>query len=187
MSEKSLFAEPAKWVDRYGDMIYRYLLVRVNDKVVAEDIVQETFYSALKGLEGFKGESSEKSWLFAIARNKMIDYFRKTSREAIEYSLNMKSDDAEWFDEKGQWIQERMPVDWRSSQNEMERKEIQSVIFRCRKHLKKLQDQVFSMKYLDEMTADQICKVLGITASNYWVLIHRARLQMRECVEKSLI
>jgi RNA polymerase sigma-70 factor (ECF subfamily) len=177
--------DPATWVNRYGDLLFRYLMARMNDRVAVEDIVQDTFLSALKGLKGFKGESSEKSWLFAIARNKMIDHFRKSSRELIEFSDHAYAGDADWFDKDGQWVQERIPLDWKSGPDEIERKEIQAIILRCKEHLKKVQDQVFTLKYMEGMTADAICKVLGITSSNYWVLIHRARLQMRECVEKS--
>jgi len=78
--KKEVKANPEQWLQQYGDLLYQYCLPRVNDSAAAEDLVQDTFLSALKGLEGYKGEASEKNWLFTILKNKIIDY-RLVSRE----------------------------------------------------------------------------------------------------------
>jgi len=185
MGKKAIKADPQKWVENYGDMLYQYALPRVNDSVIAEDLVQETFLSALKGLEGYKGEASEKNWLFSILKNKIIDYYRKKATEqAITSMPDLKVVEDDWFNEDGRWAENKMPKDWNVSDNPAERKEIQKIINWCKDHLKNLQQHVFTLKYMEDLDSDEICKVLNISSSNYWVLIHRARLQMRDCVEK---
>lgn len=174
-------ANPQTWIEKFGDLLYQYALPRVNNQALAEDLVQETFLSALKGLDTYKGEASEKNWLFAILKNKIIDHYRKKSREAAIVSmpeLGLAEDD--WFDETGEWRLHKMPGEWPPT----DRQEIRRIIDWCKDHLKNLQQHVFVLKYLEDLESEEICKVLNISTSNYWVLIHRARLQMRECVEK---
>lgn len=181
MSLNPAEANPHTWIESYGDLLYQYALPRVNDPGLAEDLVQETFLSGLKGLQSYKGEASEKNWLFAILKNKIIDHFRKKSREASVVTMpDLSSVNEEWFDEKGGWIPQKTPREWPL----LEQKEIRRIINWCKDHLKNLQQHVFVLKYLEDLDSDEICKVLNISSSNYWVLIHRARLQMRECVEK---
>ncbi len=178
-------AEPHKWLESYGDMMFQYALPRINDSAIAEDIIQDTFLSALKGLSGFKGQASEKNWLFAILKNKIIDHYRKkTTEQAIISMPDLKTVDCEWFNDEGAWVSNKIPGDWNASDNQAERKEIQKIISWCKDHLKEMQRAVFTLKYLEDLNSDEICKVLNISSSNYWVLIHRAKLQMRDCVEK---
>ncbi|HEX9512549.1 MAG TPA: sigma-70 family RNA polymerase sigma factor [Puia sp.] len=185
IEKQTIKANPQKWLELYGDMLYQYALPRVNDKVIAEDLVQDTFLAALKGLDGYKGEASEKNWLFTILKNKIIDHYRKkaTGLSVVEMP-DLQVFENVWFDEEGNWVENRKPKDWYASDNPTERKEIQKIINWCKDHLKALQQQVFTLKYMEDLDSDEICKVLNISSSNYWVLIHRARLQMRDCVEK---
>lgn len=188
MEKQAIKANPQKWLELYGDLLYKYSLPRVNDSVIAEDLVQETFLSALKGLEGYKGEASEKNWLFTILKNKIIDYYRKKATEqAVMTMPDLHVVDGEWFNEEGSWAENRMPKDWHAADNPVERKEIQKIITWCKDHLKELQQTVFTLKYMEDLDSVEICKVLNISSSNYWVLIHRARLKMRDCVEKYLL
>ncbi len=184
MEKQAVKADPKKWVDLYGMLLYQYALPRVNDIIVAEDIVQETFLSALKALDGYRGEASEKNWLFTILKNKIIDHYRKRATEQSVMSMpDLQAVENDMFDEHGSWIENRMPKDWHAADNPLERKEIQKIINWCKDHLKALQQNVFTLKYMEDMDSTEICKVLNISSSNYWVLIHRARLQMRDCVE----
>lgn len=187
-SENKCLANPEKWVELYSALLFKHALPRVEDRFVAEDLVQETFLAGLKGIEGFKGESSEKNWLFSILKNKIVDYYRKKSRQQDIISMpDLHLMDNEWFNEDGSWDDEKIPHDWDSANNPTERKEIQKVIYWCKDHLKALQQSVFTLKYLEDISSDEICKVLNITPTNYWILIHRARLKMRDCVEKMLL
>lgn len=175
-------------MELYGTLLYKHALPRVEDSFVAEDLVQETFLAALNGLDGFRGESSEKNWLFSILKNKIVDYYRKRSRQQMVLSMpDLRLMDDQWFDSDGVWAEERIPHDWESADTPVERKEIQKVILWCKDHLKSLQQAVFTLKYLEDIPSDEICKVLNISSTNYWILIHRARLKMRDCVEKMLL
>jgi len=185
MEKQAIKANPEKWFELYGTLLYQYALPRVKDSEIAEDLVQDTFLSALKGLNGFKGEASEKSWLFTILKNKIIDFYRKKAKEQSVISMpDLRSSENDWFDKEGNWAENRMPKDWDASDNLTERRELQKIINWCKDHLKTLQQSVFTLKYMEDLESAEICKVLNISSSNYWVLLHRIRLQMRDCVEK---
>ena len=178
---------PDKWVSNYADMLYAYTLPRVNDAAIAEDIVQETFLSAWRARDSYKGEASEKSWLFTICKNKIIDHYRKKAKDIIQPLQNHHATD-DFFDEAEHWTKEDKPIDWGIDQQQsIENKEFYKILDACRKKLQQVQQAVFSMKYMEDLDATEICKALGITSSNYWVLIHRAKLQLRACLEKNWI
>lgn len=182
--DNDLNTAPDTWVDRYGDSLYRYALTRVADAIACEDLVQETFLSALKGYKDFKGAATEKTWLFAILKNKIIDYYRRQAVSRIELTEPDNSDE-EWFDENGNWRPAKRPVEWHSGESIVERKEFNRIIQLCKERLKGVHQQVFTLKYLEDTDGDEICKVLDLVPSNYWVMLHRIRLQMRACVEKN--
>ena len=174
-----------KWVSDYGDMLYRYALPRVNDRETAKDLVQETFLAAWRNYDNFKGEISEKNWLFAILKNKIIDHFRKASTRLTDSLPGIADEDA-YFDDAQHWTRVAAPQDWNfDTDAPIERKEFYKVLQMCKGKLKEIQNIVFTMKYLEGWESEDICKELNITASNYWVLIHRAKLQLRDCLEKN--
>lgn len=171
-----------KWVNEYADSLYRFAAARISDTDAAKDLVQDTFLSAWKSRDNFKGGISEKNWLFTILKNKIIDHYRKSSRQLIE-SLDGTS--ADFFEEDGHWTQNFLPTDWQdAADKKIVQKDFQQILSHCREKLKDLQNTVFTMKYLDDMDSEDICKLLNLTTSNYWVLIHRARVQLRACLEK---
>ncbi|MES2006179.1 MAG: sigma-70 family RNA polymerase sigma factor [Bacteroidota bacterium] len=178
---------PDKWISEYADALYSYTLPRVNDTALAEDIVQETFLSAWKARDSFKGEASEKSWLFTICKNKIIDHYRKKARDIVQPISDNAATDV-FFDDAEHWTQQDKPLDWGLEQEQaIDKKEFYKVLEGCKKKLQEVQRAVFSMKYLEDLDSAQICKALGLTSSNYWVLIHRAKLQLRACLEKNWI
>ena len=175
---------PAQWVKLYGNVLYRYTIARVDDSEEAADLVQETMLAALKGAVAYKGEASEKNWLFSILKNKIVDHYRnKASRRTFQELPELDEDESHWFDTEGRWQANGIPLEWCYSQTPAERKELQRIIEQCKEDLKEVQRQVFVLKYMEDRESDFICKVLNISASNYWVLLHRCRLQMRTCVE----
>lgn len=178
---------PDQWINNYSDALYGYTLPRVNDAALAEDIVQETFLSAWKARDSFKGEASEKSWLYTICKNKIIDYYRKKAKDIIQPMAERDHTDA-YFDETEHWTGKAQPGNWGIDyQQSVDKKEFYTVLDTCKKKLQQLQQAVFVMKYMEGLDSAAICKALGITASNYWVLIHRAKLQLRTCLEKNWI
>lgn len=166
-------------------MLYRYALPRVNDEDTAKDLVQETFLAAWRNYENFKGEISEKNWLYTILKNKIIDHFRKASTRLTDRLPGLANEEP-YFDENLHWTQAASPNDWGDSADEaVNRKEFYDILKNCKSKLKKIQDMVFTLKYQEDMDSEEICKALNITSSNYWVLIHRAKLQLRVCIEKN--
>ncbi len=178
---------PDKWVELYADALYSYTLPRVNDAALAEDLVQETFLSAWKARDGFKGDASEKSWLFTIIKNKIIDHYRKKAKDIVQPISDKDSSDV-FFDEAEHWTKEDKPAEWGIDFSDaLDNKDFYRVLETCKKKLQQIQQSVFVMKYMEDLDSAEICKALGITASNYWVLIHRAKLQLRTCLEKNWI
>lgn len=174
--------QPEKWVETYGDLLYAFTKARVSSAEIAEDIVQDTFLSAWKAREGYRGDASEKSWLYTICRNKITDHYRKAAAKLEEQGI---SDYSDFFDEKGHWIKEGAAAQWSAASSRVETKEFYSVLNDCKDNLKELQKAVFVLKHFDDMKTEDICKVLNITSSNYWVLMHRAKLQLRDCLDKN--
>lgn len=184
MERKTGELNPSCWVKEYGNTMYQYSMARVNDEEDASDLVQETLLAALKSAPAYKGEASEKNWLFSILKNKIVDYYRSKAKKRVVQELpELTGNEEEWFDESGSWRLQHLPQEWHFSQTTTERKELQRIIDQCKEDLKEVQRQVFVLKYMEDRDADFICKVLQISSSNYWVLLHRCRLQMRHCVE----
>lgn len=167
------------WIRDYSDVFYDYLCKRVNDNNTAKDILQETFISAWKNSTNFQNNSAEKTWLFSILKNKLIDHFRQHAK--LQQVVNAD----QYFDEVDHWTERAAPRDWQSADNFIDKKEFYAVLQKCNSKLTPLQQQTFSMKYMDDLDTDFICKVLKITASNYWVLIHRSKLQLQSCLTKN--
>jgi RNA polymerase sigma-70 factor (TIGR02943 family) len=182
--QSSVQLEPKEWVSLYADELYGYALVRVNDVSQAEDLVQETFLSALRGSHTFRGEASERSWLFSILKNKIVDYYR-SKRQAADDSIELADTDGAFFRPSGAWKRTSLPKEWDArAEQPLETKEFYLIIEQCRDRLQQLQQMVFACKYLDDLDSSEICRLLNITQSNYWVLLHRVRLHMRECIER---
>ncbi len=188
---------PESWVENYGDSLYRYTLVRVNKPEEAEDLVQETFFAALKNKNSFRGDSSEKTWLFNILKNKIIDHYRKNKNKpltASELSAS-ETEEGDGFMERlfknqgfmeGHWNADNRPGKWGQNLNDaLENNEFLTILKACIKHLPQMASAVFRMKYFMEEDSRFICKELDITPSNLWVLAHRSKLQIRECLEKN--
>ncbi|MBX2844665.1 MAG: sigma-70 family RNA polymerase sigma factor [Saprospiraceae bacterium] len=177
---------PENWVANYADNLFKYAVSRVSNEELARDIVQDTFVSALKAASKFQGRSTEKTWLFSILRNKIIDTYRakaKYREVSIDTSENSEAEDV-FFNTSGSWKRDKYPQDWTVNlDSDIEEKEFFQTLRGCLAKLSEKQRLVFSMKYLEGMDSEDICKEMGITPSNYWVLIHRAKLALRDCLE----
>src|SRR5215510_12490677 len=97
--------DPTIWLERHGDYLYRYAMLRLRDSSAAEDVVQETLLAALKSAARFAGASSERTWLVGILKHKISDWFRR-QRETTD-SINS---DEEFFDKDGFWKSEKRPI-----------------------------------------------------------------------------
>ncbi len=184
--------KPEMWVDEYGDILFSYAIIRVNNQVLTEDLVQETFLSALKGINNFQGKSSLKTWLISILKRKIIDHYRKKSTSNEQFSEELTNDSSfentpfiEKGKNKGAWKEGRIPKDWSHVENKIESEEFQKALMECLSALPDKLSDCFTMKIMEEQENEEICKHLKITTSNLWVMLHRARLQLRECMEKN--
>lgn len=173
---------PSDWVDKYGDYLYNYTISRMQSPEIAEDLVQDTFLSALKATKSFKGKSSERTWLTAILKRKIIDHYRENSKKIEDKIL----DDNKPFKKsgffEGHWLKEKAPISWDSEEN-IENKELIQILKYCLSILPVKWAACFNLKNMEEISNEEICKELGISVSNLWVMLHRARLQLRECLE----
>ncbi len=178
---------PERWVDAHGDYLYRYALSRVRDTQSAEDCVQETLLSALKSRENFSGESSERTWLTGILKHKIIDHFRKTSRERAVSDMETEEDFTEdFFDKKGMWKMDAAPSDWTMDPDAaLSQKEFLKTLEGCLKKLPARLARLFTLVEMDGLSSDESCKVLNVTATNVWVMLYRARMGLRKCLEKN--
>lgn len=185
-SEGSAYAtDPENWLKEYGDYLFRYALVRLRIREIAEDLVQETFLAALRGKEKFKGEAAEKTWLVGILKHKIIDYFRKSNREFPISDLLSPEDPAEdFFDVKGKW--KILPQTWADDpEDHLEKKEFWGKFAGCMSQLPSPLAQVFALREFEGLGSEQICNLLKISATNLGVILYRARMQLVRCLETS--
>jgi RNA polymerase sigma-70 factor (TIGR02943 family) len=172
---------PERWVDDHSDCLYRYAVLRVRRPEVAEDLVQEVFCAAVRTQSSFQRKSSERSWLCGILKNKICDYFRKLGRETCFTDLEFLEDEmSHKFIDQG-WNHELGPAEWKSeAEVVMDRAEFWKTFRDC---LSKLPARVGDVFMLREMETAQICEALRISQNNLWVMLHRARMALRECLE----
>jgi RNA polymerase sigma-70 factor (ECF subfamily) len=180
---KSQTYDPEAWVDQYGDYLYRYAISRIHEPATAEDLVQETLLAALQGKEDFKGRSSLKTWLTGILKYKIIDHIRKKSREQPTDSIELAADDMhEHFDDKGRW--KVGPARWTVNPKELlEQKEFWKVVYECLSRLSERLAKVFALRELDGLSSQEVREVLNVSAANSYVMLYRARMHMRDCLE----
>jgi RNA polymerase sigma-70 factor (ECF subfamily) len=174
---------PDKWVDNYADYLYNYTVVRVNDHIVAQEIVSETFLAALRAQKNFKGEASERTWLISILKRKIIDHYRHINSKKGQAEVSISYRDPEL---EGDWLEENAsdPFD-RTAEDVLENEELRLAILECMGQLTKKQAEIFKLKTIDGFDTETICKEYNITPSNLWVIIHRARKIMMDCLDKN--
>ena len=172
---------PEKWVDRYGDYLFNFTISRVNDPIMAQDLVSETFLAGLKSAHRFKGNSTERTWLISILKRKIIDYYRKinSNKGKSEVRMSYLSNS----DQEGDWMEEQA-ADLRNPNVEdmIEQRELGDALEECIACLPERYATIFVQKTIDNLETETICKEHNITASNLWVIIHRARVQLMECL-----
>jgi len=182
MSGKQFLLNPNEWIDKYVDYLFNYAIVRVNDYDLAKDLVQETFFAGLKSAKNFEGKASERTWLVSILKRKVVDHYRKIN--SIKGQAEVKMNFYEDGENEGYWIEECVPQSWdNETEKAIENEELKNQLEHCINQLPEKYAMVFRMKTIQEFDTDDICKELDITASNLWVMIHRARTQLRKCME----
>ena len=178
-------SDPGTWVDRHGDVLVRFAMLRLGgDPHLSEDLVQETFLAALKARDTFKGASSERTWLVGILKHKIADYYRKKNREIPmgEGEFSQTGGESTFFNQDGLW--KDGPEEWGGDPADLFRKkEFLAQVTKCVSGLTPRLAHAFTLRDIDGMESREICKVLGVSETNLWVILHRARMLMRRCLE----
>ncbi|MDZ4744321.1 MAG: sigma-70 family RNA polymerase sigma factor [Verrucomicrobiota bacterium] len=176
-----------QWVDLHGDYLFRYALSRVSSEHNAEDLVQETFLTALKSKDAFEGRSTQRTWLTGILRNKIMEHYRKGARfKGIPVDESYEQCSHELMDKHKHWDLDpnHSPADWAPSPSQcLENSEFWVVIQQCVGKLPVKASQVYIMREIDGLDTSEICAVTGVSESNLWVLLHRCRFLLRRCLE----
>jgi RNA polymerase sigma-70 factor (ECF subfamily) len=179
--------EPTLWIKRYADAMLNFAFRRTSDLNLSEDLVQDTFFSALKAKDNFKGNSQEKTWLYSILENKITDYFRSSNYTFQKQKVAIDSSFfGHFFEQDGHWSKDKEPQQWQSLSEDPQANnsvELDGAIQNCLKKLPQKLERIFVLKHVEDYDTTKICKELDITSSNYWVMIHRAKLQLRTCLE----
>lgn len=173
-------SDPSHWVELHGDAMFRFAMLRVKRANIAEEAVQDAFLAALTARSSFDGRSSERTWMIGILRFKLIDLLRKRRRDSDKI-VSVGDPESALFDH-GIWIQR--PNDWNVASSDVESEEFQRVLGGCVEALPSPMREAFCLRILDEIPSDDVCKCLGVTATNLWTLVHRAKLRLRTCLTK---
>ncbi|MFN0202419.1 MAG: sigma-70 family RNA polymerase sigma factor [Bacteroidia bacterium] len=180
-NEKEIQTTLAKWVEHYTNELYSWAYYKTSEAMLAEDLVQETFLAAFQNFSNFQKKSSPKTWLFSILNHKIVDYYRK--KETHHFSQTHSFD--AFFDEKGAWTAETAPHTWGQEEDVhlLDNVEFQAVLEKCLQNLPKSAYYCVVAKYLEAKESEAICQELAISTTNFWQVMHRAKLHLRKCIE----
>ncbi|GIV34218.1 MAG: RNA polymerase sigma factor [Chitinophagales bacterium] len=173
--------EIKSWVKEYTKELLSWAFYKTSDKMLAEDLVQEVFLVATKNYDSFRHNSQPKTWLFAILNNKIAEHYRKLSARTHIHSISDP-----FFNADGRWHEETAPQEWPHADEDSlpDNPEFMKVLYHCIDELSALHAACICMKFIHDMESKVICQELGISPTNYWQIIHRAKLQLRKCLEK---
>ena len=175
------------WVERHSDQLYSWAFHKTHSKETAEDLVQETFFSAIKSYEKCKNKNQPKSWLFAILNNKIIDFYRKSAKSWNSITSNESEKPTQiinnLFDQFGNWTAASQKL-FAEERPLLDIPEFNSLLEKCLDDLPKNWKFAILSKYIYNKKGTEISQELGITPSNYWQVIHRAKVFLKICLEK---
>ncbi|WP_298860615.1 sigma-70 family RNA polymerase sigma factor [uncultured Gimesia sp.] len=176
--------EPASWVEEHGDFLYRYAVSRMRNSESSEEVVQETFVAALKHIEQYQAKGTERAWLLGILKRKIIDFIRERTRTVSLSEEKIIDLPDTLFDQSGNWNKDIQSAGY-TPLCSLERKDFWRILGGCLKKLPSRQADVFVLREMEDQGTATICSELEISASNLWVLLHRARLQLSNCMKMS--
>jgi RNA polymerase sigma-70 factor (ECF subfamily) len=177
---------PERWLDEHGDALFRFALLRIHNETTAEDLVQETLLAAWSAQSRRSGESSERTWLIGILKHKIVDHVRRSWREQPLEDDPVEGNPEEpgmeeFFSPEGTW--DRQPAGWGNPLRSLEQQQFYEVLQQCLQRLSPRLAQLFVLRELHDMSNEEICKELGVSATNVWVMLYRARMGLRQCLE----
>jgi len=176
-------------IEQVREQMLGFARLQLREEHLAEDAVQDAMVGALRNTVGFRGEAALKTWMFAILKNKIADIIRERTRSARMNDAMSWQDEANktrtLFDSRGFWVRQEKPVRWQDPAAAFEDRQFWKIFDACLDHLPPRQSRAFMMRELLELEPDTICAELAITANNLHVLLHRARLGLRRCLERN--
>jgi RNA polymerase sigma-70 factor (ECF subfamily) len=174
----------AEQLAAHREYLFRYALVHLRDPVRAEDVVQETLLAAMESRSAFSGRAQLRTWLTGILKHKIVDVFRRQAREApLENPVESDELAELFFDPQDHDHWRSFPDNWGDPEKSLERKRFWEVFDACSQGMPPQTARVFAMRELMGLETEEICKELGITANNCWVMLYRARMHLRQCLE----
>lgn len=177
----------AVFLDALRKQMLAFATLQLSDRHHAEDAVQEALIGALKNVGAFGGKAALKTWVFAILKNKIADVLRQKSRFVEASSLLREEEEEEdfsaLFDKRGHWNNEDRPMGWEHPEFSLQQQQFWQVFEACLERLPPQQARLFMMREFVELETDEICQTVGITINNLFVVLHRSRLRLRECLE----
>ncbi|MFT7157269.1 MAG: RNA polymerase sigma-70 factor (TIGR02943 family) [Parvicella sp.] len=183
MDEKRPSIDVTTLVEDFGDDLYRFAYSKTQDKMISEDLVQETFIVAIQKSDKFRGESAPKTWLTSILKNKIADFYRKKKKEGIvgedieDLTLS--------FTDNGHWSPTSNSNPFEFEGPLLNNQEFTDVFYSCIDNLPDLWRSVIKMKYVNPQKSNEICKELEITDTNLWQIVHRSKLKLRSCIDSN--
>ena len=170
-----------KLVSQHTEDLFKWAYHKTSNIEIAEDLVQETFLAAAEKIDTFKGDSTAKTWLFSILNHKIIDFYRKKVNQTINID---NSELSYFFDENGIWYQGKRPLEWNEDEKHLlDDPDFQMILEQCLELLPEKWNTCVKLKYLSEKKGEDICQEIGISTTNFWQIVHRAKLRLRDCIE----
>lgn len=174
--------DPHTWLAEHGDYLFHMAQRKLRSDAQAEDAVQDTLLAALSARDRYVGDATPRTWLTGILKHKIIDQIRRQVREVeIPHNEDGGEDWEALFQADGHWTSPLL--EWKNPQQEAELAQLRVILLECTDHLKPMMARVFSLREVIGLDTEEICKELNISSTNCWVLLHRARLFLRECLE----
>lgn len=168
-------------------VLFRYALLQLRDNELADDAVQDALLAAWQSASTFEGKAGLRTWLIGILKHKIADHWRRSDREVVTSDIDFIDTDesdggeADFFMSNGQW--NGGPSAWNDPEIALKQQEFWSIYETCQNNLPPKMAQVFMLRELVGLEAEEVCRETGLSDANYWVIMHRARLRLRECLE----
>jgi len=177
--------DPQRWLEQHGDILFSIAVAQIRDSGIAEELVQDTLLAACTTSEGYQGRASERTWLHAILKHKIIDHIRKESRRR-QTSIDIGDDVFldQRFDAAGHFSPGIKP--WEEDpEDALGQKHLQLALQQCIESLPERLSRAFVLREIEGYGGEDVCKALGVSSTNLWVILHRARVRLRDCLNSS--
>lgn len=179
---------PEQWLEKHGNALYRFALARLRDPHKAEEVVQDTLVAALQAYARFDGGSSVRTWLTGILKHKIMDQFRHEARISQLESPDLlpaanQDADNDLFDADGSWRES--VADWGNPEDALESSQLRAILQHCLDALPKRLGRLFMMREVMDEPTETICQEMGISPTNVWTMLYRARMGLRQCLDQN--